>query len=72
MKNNQPHINIFIAYSSRDNEKYDYLEEIRIELQNIKLEDKYKNVQIWYDGEIPAGGKWNEEIIKKITNKLPL
>jgi len=63
MPSKQPHINIFIAYSRMDTE---YLQHLKIHLR--PLERNYEYLNIWYDGEIVAGQKWNEEIKKHIHN----
>ena len=61
MKKNKSHINIFIAYAREDNE---YLEDMRIEMKQIRD----KAINVWYDGLILPGEKWNKAIKKKLHN----
>ncbi|NJL76719.1 MAG: TIR domain-containing protein, partial [Saprospiraceae bacterium] len=49
-------INIFIAYARED---VSYLNELR---KHLRILEHNKTIKIWYDGEILAGQKWNEEI----------
>lgn len=62
MDTKQSHtINIFIAYSRKDIE---CLQRIKTHLR--PLQRKHKNLNIWYDGEIIAGEKWDEKIKEHI------
>ncbi len=53
-------INIFIAYARED---ANYLAELRGHLRALERQGK---VNIWYDGEILAGKKWEEEIEREL------
>lgn len=54
-------IHIFIAYTRTDES---YLRELRAQL---KILERKKAVNIWYDGKLIAGQKWNEEIEKQLA-----
>lgn len=64
MNTNDPQpIKIFIAYSIQDKK---YLEGLNTHL--IPLCRSNKNINIWDDGEIMPGTKWEEEIKNRLNN----
>ncbi len=65
MQNNNPHINIFIAYSRKDKEHLDKLRTYLVPLE------RDPSVTIWYDGKIDPGTVW-EEAIKTNLNKADI
>ncbi len=62
MPSENPHINIFIAYSHKDKS---YLNELLPYLNSLK---RTQSAHIWYDGEIAPGAKWDEEIKKHLND----
>ncbi len=55
-------IKIFIAYSRKDTA---YLEELRTHLTPLRRSGK---VQIWFDGKIEPGIKWEDAIKENLHN----
>ena len=53
-------INIFIAYAREDQA---YLNELR---SHLRIMERNQTIKIWYDGEIIAGQKWNDEIEREL------
>lgn len=62
MNTNTKHINIFIAYSRKDDK---YLDKLRTHFSPLELSG---TVKIWYDGEIAPGTNWEEEIKKYLLH----
>lgn len=59
MQTKEP-IKIFIAYSHKDK---NYLDRLRT---SLKLLERNYSIEVWYDGNIVAGSKWDEEIKKHL------
>lgn len=57
MKTNTEHINIFIAYSRKDEE---YLNRLRTALK--PMDRRNADVTIWFDGKIEPGEEWDKTI----------
>ncbi len=60
MPTQNPHINIFIAYSRKDRK---YLDQLRTYLMPLEWNE---TIKIWDDGEIIAGMDWEEAIKKNL------
>ena len=61
MTKNLHSVKIFIAYSRLDE---NYLKELKKYLKPLR---RKKNIQIWYDGEIVPGTKWETDIHKHLN-----
>lgn len=56
-------VKTFVIYSRQDT---DYLHQLKLHLKLLKISKKI--TEVWYDGEIIPGAKWDEEIKKKLNS----